>query len=106
MTAPVFPLGNATAFIGDAEIIKTIVNDRNRFQKPLKAYAALGMFGVVSRLWPNGSGSSWILVSWCYRMYWYQKVTTGRNIDEYLSLLSQRSVVSYEERRHLTPHPR
>jgi hypothetical protein len=50
MTVAAFPTGNLTAFIGDAEVIKEIVNDRTRFPKPLEPYGVLQVYGLVSQL--------------------------------------------------------
>jgi hypothetical protein len=47
MTLPLYPAGSLCAFIGDAEAIKEITNDRIRFPKPLEVMDVLKVYGLV-----------------------------------------------------------
>jgi hypothetical protein len=44
-----FPKATFNTFVGDADMIKEIVNDRVRFPKPIEAMAVLEVYGSVSR---------------------------------------------------------
>jgi hypothetical protein len=47
ITLAFFPAGSLTAYIGDAEVMKEILNDRVRFPKPVHHMALLNIFGLV-----------------------------------------------------------
>ena len=47
ITLPLFPSGSLTAFIGDAEVMKEILNDRARFPKPTHQLTVVNVFGLV-----------------------------------------------------------
>jgi hypothetical protein len=60
ITLPLFPAGSLTAFIGDAEVMKEILNDRARFPKPTHQMTVVNVFGLVCLFQTMSETTCWL----------------------------------------------